>query len=106
MPASLESRSLALWVKEENKKQFEELFNKEFGNDFLLLSKQEVLDKHLLGYGNKHKKIEDFIGNYLALSISDAIIKIETYLADGKPVKKSTHCGLTIDEMEVPLIVI
>lgn len=106
MPASLESRSLALWVKEDRKKEFEELFNKEFGNDFLLLTKEQVLEKHLLGYGQKHNKIDDFIGNYLALSISDSIIKIETYLADGKKVKKSTHCGLTKDEMEVPLIVI
>ena len=42
----------------------------------------------------------------MALSISDAIIRLETYLVDGKPVKKSTHCGLTKEEMEVPLIVI
>ena len=106
MPASLESRSVAFWVKEDRKKDFEELFNKEFAGDFLLLSKEQVLEKNLLGFGNKHKKIDDFIGNYLALSISDAIIKLETYLAEGKTVKKSTHCGLTIDEMEVPLIVI
>ena len=59
-----------------------------------------------MGYGNKHKKIDDFIGDYLALSISDSIIRLQTYLADGKPVKKSTHCGLTKEEMEVPLIII
>ena len=34
------------------------------------------------------------------------MIRIETFLADGKPVKKSTHCGLTKEEMEVPVIVI
>ena len=31
---------------------------------------------------------------------------IETFLAEGKPVKKSTHCGLSKEEMEVPLIII
>lgn len=106
MPPSLESRALAFWVKEEKKQKFEELFKKEFSNDFLLLSKEQVLEKNILGIGEKHKKVDDFIGNYLALSISDAIIQIETYLAEGKSVKKSTHCGLSKEEMEVPLILI
>lgn len=106
MPASLESRCVALWVKKDKKQEFENLFNKEFSKEFLLLSKEEVLKKHILGYGDKHKKIDDFIGDYLAISISDSIIRLQTYLADGKPVKKSTHCGLTKEEMEVPLIVI
>ena len=69
------------------------------------MKKEEFLDKHFLGYGKKHPKIDDFIGNYVALSISDSIIRLETFLADGKPVKKSTHCGLTKEEMEVPLII-
>lgn len=106
MPPSLESRVVTFWVKEDRKKEFENLFNKAFSNEFLLLTKDEVLDKHLLGYGIKHKKIDDFIGNYLALSTSNAIIRLCTYLAEGKPVQKSTHCGLTKDEMDVPLIVI
>lgn len=106
MPASLESRAVAFWVKENKREEFEELFNNEFSSDFLLLSKEKVLDKHLLGYGDKHRKIDDFIGNYLAISISNSIIRLQTYLADGKPVKRSTHCGLTKEEMEVPLIII
>lgn len=106
LPVSLESRVLSFWVKEDRKKDFEELFNKQFEGEFLLLTKEEFLEKHFLGYGEKHKKIDDFIGNYIALSTSDSIINIETYLAEGKSVKKSTHCGLTKDEMEVPLIVI
>ena len=106
MPPSLESRAIAFWVKEDKKEEFEKLFNNEFSNEFILLNKNQILDMNLFGYGEKHKKIDDFIGNYMALSISDAIIRLETYLVDGKPVKKSTHCGLTKEEMEVPLIVI
>ena len=106
MPPSLESRSIAFWVKEDKKEEFENLFNKEFSKEFILLSKKEFLNKNLLGFGKKHKKIDDFIGNYIALSISNSIIKLETYLNEGKPTKKSTHCGLTKEEMEVPLIVI
>jgi len=106
MPVSLESRTLAFWVKEDMKKEFEERFKKAFGDEFLLMTKQEFLEKNFLGYGEKHPKIDDFIGNYIALSTSGSMIRLETFLADGKPVKKSTHCGLTKEEMEVPLIVI
>ncbi len=106
MPASLESRAVTFWVKNDKREKFEKLFNEIFSKEFLLLSREEIFEKHLLGYGNKHKKLDDFIGNYLAISISTSIIKLQTYLADGKPVKKSTHCGLTKDEMEVPLIII
>ena len=85
---------------------FPERFHQIFKDDFLLMTKEEFLDKHYLGDGEKHPKIDDFIGNYMALSTSSSIIVLETYLAPGKPVKKSTHCGLTKEEMEVPVIVI
>ena len=107
MPESLESRALTFWVKEEMKEIFVQRFNKIFKNEFWLMTKQEFLNKyHFLGYGNKHYKIDDFIGNYMALSVAGSMIRIETFLAEGKPVKKSTHCGLTREEMEVPVIVI
>ena len=106
LPASLESRTVAFWVKEDMKKIFVERFNKIFGEEFLLMTKEEFLQKNMLGFGKKHPKVDDFIGNYIALSTASSMIRIETFLADGKPVKKSTHCGLTKEEMEVPVIVI
>ena len=106
MPISLESRIITFWVKEDMKDIFVERFNNLFENEFWLMTKDEFLNKyHLLGYGEKHTKIDDFIGNYVALSVAGSIIRIETFLAEGKPVKKSTHCGLSREEMEVPVIV-
>lgn len=106
MPVSLESRVIGFWVKEDKRIEFEERFNKQFQEEFWLMTKEEFLSKNFLGYGDKHHKIDEFLGNYIALSVSSSIIKIETFLAEGKPVKKSTHCGLTKEEMEVPLIVL
>lgn len=106
MPPSLESRVVTFWVKENMRKEFEERFNNIFKDEFWLLTKEEFLEKHFLGYGEQHPKIDDFIGNYIALSTEGSIIRLETFLAEGKKVKKSTHCGLTKDEMEVPVIVI
>ena len=106
MPPTLESRAVAYYIKNDKKEEFKERFESLYKDDFLLLSKEEVLEKGILGYGNKHKRLDDFIGDFLAISISDSIMRLETFLAEGKPVKKSTHCGLTDDEMLVPVITI
>ena len=70
------------------------------------MTKEEFLQKNMLGFGDMHNKIDDFLGNYIAVSVSGSIIVLENYLEKGKGVKKSTHCGLTRDEMEVPIIVL
>ena len=106
MPPTLESRCLAFWVKEDKKEEFENKFNSTFKDKFILLKTEDALKMNLFGFGDKHKKIDDFLGNYLALSISNSIIRLETNLAPGKEIKKSTHCGITKEEMEVPLIII
>lgn len=106
MPATLESRALTFWVKEDKKEKFEKYFKDNMKDEFILFSKKEFINKNLLGYGNKHPKIDDFIGNYIAIAISNSIIKLETNICKEKANKKSTHCGFTPNEMEVPLIVI
>ena len=105
MPPSLESRFVGFWVKEDRKKDFERIFNEKFKNEFILLTKEELLDRHLLGEGTQHPKVDDFLGNYIAISISNSIIKLGSNLSPEKPDKLSTHCGLTENEMLVPLIV-
>ena len=105
MPEFFESRFVGFWVKENRCYDFEKIFKKEF-DDFILLKAEEVLEYGLLGCGNKHKKVEDFLGNYIALSTGSSIFRIQNDYFEGKKVKKSTHCGLTKEEMEVPVIVL
>ena len=107
MPPSLESRVITFWVKNEMRETFENGFYNAFGDDFWLVTKNDFINKyHFLGNGNKHCKIDDFIGDYVAISIKGSIIKLENSLVAGNTVKKSTHCGLTKEEMQVPVIVI
>lgn len=106
MPPSLESRCITFWVKENKKEEFEKEFKREFDEEFILMSKEQFLNKHMLGFGDMHNKIDDFLGNYIAISTSGSIIVLENFLEKGKAVKKSTHCGLTKDEMEVPIIIL
>lgn len=106
MPASLESRFLTFLVKDNMKKEFEERFNNAFKDEFLLLTTEEFLNRNFLGFGDKHPKVDEFLGNYVALSTAGSMIRLETFLAEGKKVKKSTHCGLSKEEMEVPVLVV
>lgn len=108
MPPTLESRMVGFFVKDTKRKEFEDRFKKRFQNKYILYTKEEILKNNLFGYGNKHKKMEDFIGDYIAIAIADTEIKLETYLSreiKEPKQKKSSHCGLTQNEMEVPLIV-
>lgn len=105
MPEFFESRFIGFWVKEDRKEEFEEIFKREF-KDYMLLTKQEVLEMGLLGKGEQHKKVDDFLGNYVGVAIGSSIFRLQNDYFEGKKVKKSTHCGLTKDEMDVPVIVL
>lgn len=104
MPEFFESRFVGFWVKEEKKDEFEKIFNEKI-SDYVLLKKEDFLKLNLLGLGIKHRKIEDFLGNYVAISIGNSIFRLQNDYFEGKKVKASTHCGLTKEEMEVPVIV-
>ena len=107
MPPSLESRMIGFYVKEDKKEIFRKEFESRFKDKYKLYTKEELLQSHLLGYGKQHRKIDDFIGNFVAIAISDTAIILENYLSReifGEDKKISSHCGLTQDEMEVPII--
>lgn len=104
MPPSFESRCPTFWVKEDKRKEFEGCFKNIFKDEFILYKKEEFLEKNFLGIGKSHYKIDDFLGNYIAVAIGDSIIKLGTNISKEKYIKLSTHCGLTENEMVVPLI--
>ena len=100
---SIEPRTLNLFVKKEKEEQFKHEFQKEFGEEFLLWTKQEVLDAHLFGTGQEHRYFRDMLGDYLAIAIDDL-----TIFNTGEEAEHfvSVHAGMTEDEMTIPLIVI
>ena len=100
---SIEPRALNLFVKEDKKEQFEYEFLQEFGDKFLLWTKQKVLDTHLFGTGKEHTYFRDMLGDYLAIAIDDLSIyntgeEAEHFIG--------VHAGLTENEMTIPLIII
>ena len=101
-PVAVEGRATAFYVKEECKAQFPEEFAKEFGENFLLLSREEVVAKKLFGDGVQNPRFLESIGDYLAVAVSDVAI---AYSQKSK-LFVSNHAGLTEQEMNVPLILI
>lgn len=100
---SIEPRALNLFVKEEKREFFEKEFQKNFGETFLLLTKEEVKAKKLFGPGKEHPRFDEMLGDYLAVAVGDLSIYNSM---EEKEHFVGVHAGLTEEEMRIPLIVI
>lgn len=99
--ALIEPRACHFFIKEGKKLDFEQAFFKYFVNDFILLSKNEAKAKDIFGIGTDHSLLEDPIGDYIAVGMSDK------YFVDDKNKEvASMSSGITEDEMFIPLIMI
>ena len=98
---SIESRATAFFIKPEKRVEFEDMFNHYFRDYFMLLTKAEVLAMKLFGTGVIHERIDEFLGDYMAIAIDHYYFK----LAEGKFVMRGQHAGLLKEEMQVPLII-
>jgi len=100
---SIEPRALNLFIKDGYHEQFVRAFNKEFGDTFLLLNKEDVKKQRLFGPGMEHPQFDGMLGDYLAVAIGDLSI-FNTQEEKEKFI--GVHAGLTKEEMEIPLIVV
>lgn len=99
---SMESRACAFHVKSENRHAFEAKFAELFGQDFILMTKQDVLKAKLFGDGEYCENFESSLGDYLAIAVADKYLE---YQKRDDPML-SHHAGLVYDEMIVPIIII
>lgn len=106
IPPFVESRAAACFVKNDRRTDFERAFHNHLGNDFILLSKNDILTKGILGGGRTHPKITDFIGDYMICAIADKSVRYLTLNTKPKPPHAANHGGLTEEEMTIPLIII
>lgn len=67
---TLDARSCFFNVKEEYLDLFADTFNKYYKDYFVLKTKKEVLEEKWFGEGTPHPLFEDFLGDFLATSIS------------------------------------
>ncbi len=103
VPPSIEpSRAMSFFVKDGLLEDFKDEFNRNFGDNFMLMTKDEVFAENLLGFGKPHPKTYDFVGDFLAIATGEKSLFIEREERNFTGV----HAGLTEKEMTVPFIVI
>ena len=98
---SVEGRMCSIKVKAGKKEDFSKLFEKYFGDDFILKTKDEVLNDKMFGNGEEHLLFRDSLGDYFALAIGNKYIRY----SERSDKYKAMHAGFTEDEMRIPLIV-
>jgi len=96
---SIEPRAISFYVKPEYMEEFPKAFKGEFLYDYLLLSKEEVMEKKIFGTGNPNENLTG-IGDYVAIAVDD---KTLLWNKNSKQFK-SHHAGMTKNEMRIPLI--
>lgn len=99
---SIDDRATSFMVKKEYRKTFPIELRKILKDDFIIMTKKEVIENGLYGGGYENKYFKDGLGDYFALGISNKAIKYD----NKKNFHKSAHSGLTLDEMLVPLIIV
>lgn len=100
---SFEPRTLNLFVKEERREEFPAIMQKYFGDDILLLTREEVLAEKVFGTGKSRDDLEAMLGDFVAFSVSPKSIFNTHIEAQEMP---GGHAGLTSEEIRIPLIVI
>jgi len=93
----LESRAPAFLVSQGKHSEFENYFNKHYGDDFVLMKSKEMVDQGYFGrFGDK----AHLLGDYIAISKNNK----QAVLTPNSTKFKGHHTSLTA-EMEVPLII-
>ena len=101
---SREPRCLSFFIKPEYADVFPDRWNREFGNDFMLMTGDDAIKKGLFGSGIQHIRSKDFIGDYVALGTGNRALWFR-YEKGGFEGYKAVHAGLRREEMIVPLII-
>lgn len=99
---SLETRVMAFHIKEELCDEFAKIFKEVFEDEFILLSKEQVLKTHLFGPYENHKDLKRYLGDFIAIAKSNSML-----IYDETNTKKflGNHGGILEDELLIPFVI-
>lgn len=103
-PLAMESRCVSFAVKSGHEEAFVRDFKEAYGEEFLLLSREEVLQRKLFGPGPEHPRFRQSLGDFLAIAIGEVCL-VESPCHESETFR-AAHAGLTEQEMLVPLFAI
>ena len=98
-PLHIEVRAVSLHVKDGFEEKFEKYFTEKYGEHFVLLKTEDLIEKGV--FGPRTEKL-NLLGNYFAVGTETHILALLHPLSS---VFAGQHTGLT-EEMEVPLILL
>lgn len=101
-PITCDARTAFFFVKDEKKEEFVRLFKKYFDGMYELFTKDEIINKHIFGYGDENPLYRQTIGDFIAIAKANYFFLI----SPKSQILKGHHSGPTIDEMSIPLIII
>ncbi len=100
---SNDARCITFKVKNEYYNEFPTYFNSKYNDIYTLYKKEDFIKNGFLGNSNNiNPKIDDFLGDYIGVAISDKYFRYNPI----SEIFKSHHAGMTEDEMLIPLIII
>ena len=99
---TIEPRFASFFVKD--KEKFEEIYNKKYKKDFILMSKEELLNSEILGPKDKNinEYCNDTLGDFILLATSSFMFSNK----ENKDFKmKGTHAGVTKEELTLNIAI-
>ena len=103
-PMTLEKRTPSFFVKEDKKSEFVSLFDKYYGEHFLLLRKEDAFKLKLFGEGKPADGVFDVLGNYIATSLDEYCLYASKELPH-MDIFKGHHAGATKEERLIDISV-
>lgn len=96
---SLDGRFRAFFVKPDRRAEFRALME-EYYPEFILLTPEEALSRHLFGTGEPHPRIKEFLGDYLGTTSSNLLLNDSTRKKNVH-ILKGHHAGITKEEKTI-----
>ena len=103
---SIDTRMISFFVKDKYKEEFEEKFIKEFGQDVILLKKEQIEEFNLFGNNKFSEHAYKSLGEYVAVIVNNKFMVCDRITLNDKMNTKGNHSGLTKEETTIPLVII
>lgn len=103
-PFAGEGRFAQFYVNNDKEEMFKELFNKYFGESFMLMSKKEFLDSKMAGINTPNSIVEFALGDFVAIATGNYYFTEK--LENDDLIFKAHHAGFTPEEMETCVILL
>lgn len=95
----LDARFASFLIKEGKEEAFAKAFRKHFPS-FLLLSKEEAIEKHIFGEGEPTAFLQETLGPFVAISTDKKALYASRFEPDGNKMK-GHHAGILKEEKEI-----